>query len=262
MNYLTEQRKNALAAEYVLGTLQGRARIRFQKLLMQHQALREALWAWECHLNGLGSSLPDSAPDPIIWQKIQARLGFNPMAANDADSPAAQNTEQPDTSAAAATITNVAAPISSQTAKYWQWLAALSSAAAVILAVALVWPIRETPIHQQQQPAALAQVAVIQSAKAEALWLITLDGDNLKIQANAQLPAQNNNDYELWIVAKDGRAPISLGLLPQQGQITLPRAAVFDQLEIAALAVSLEPLGGSPNGSPTTVLYSAQLLSI
>ena len=266
MNYLTEQRKNALAAEYVLGTLQGRARIRFQKLLMQHQPLREALWAWESHLNSLGGSLSSTAPDPVVWEKIQARLGFNPVAANDGENLTPQN----------ATILTSATPTINNVATYWQWLAALSSAAAVVLAIALVWPTTIAPVAPPvatkppqittppiSAPTAVqTQVAVVQSAKAEALWLISLDDNNLKIQATALLPTQANNDYELWIVAKDGRAPISLGVMPQQGQLVVPRSALFDELEIAVLAVSLEPVGGSPNGSPTTVLYSAQLLSI
>ncbi|RZA06014.1 MAG: anti-sigma factor, partial [Moraxellaceae bacterium] len=76
MNYLTEERKNALASEYVLGTLHGRARIRFQALLMQHRSLRHVLWQWESRLNSLGATLPDVTPRPELWQKIQQQLGF------------------------------------------------------------------------------------------------------------------------------------------------------------------------------------------
>jgi len=64
------------------------------------------------------------------------------------------------------------------------------------------------------------------------------------------------------MVAADGRPPISLGLLPKQGKLSLPRSALFDQVQVAALAVSLEPLGGSPTGQPTTVLYTAELVAM
>jgi anti-sigma-K factor RskA len=49
-------------------------------------------------------------------------------------------------------------------------------------------------------------------------------------------------------------------LLPKSGKLVLSKPQLFDQIEIAALAVSLEPLGGSPNGSPTTVLYTSELV--
>lgn len=42
MNYRDPQLKDALAAEYVLGTLRGQARRRFQKLMMQIPSLRES----------------------------------------------------------------------------------------------------------------------------------------------------------------------------------------------------------------------------
>ncbi|WP_239058995.1 hypothetical protein [Colwellia sp. Arc7-D] len=50
--------------------------------------------------------------------------------------------------------------------------------------------------------------------------------------------------------------------MPKTGKLTLSKPELFDQIEIAALAVSLEPLGGSPNGSPTTVLYTSKLVTL
>ena len=47
MNYLKEERLNALAAEYVVGTLRGKARTRYQKLMMQYQAFSDATAPWE-----------------------------------------------------------------------------------------------------------------------------------------------------------------------------------------------------------------------
>ena len=73
MNYLTEERQNALSSEYVLGSLHGPARIRFQRLLMQHSSMRHTLWHWESRLNELGGALPNVQPAPEVWERIQAR---------------------------------------------------------------------------------------------------------------------------------------------------------------------------------------------
>lgn len=61
MNYLKEERLNALAAEYVVGTLRGKARARYQKLMMQYQAVSDATAQWEQYLTGFAETLP---PDP------------------------------------------------------------------------------------------------------------------------------------------------------------------------------------------------------
>lgn len=234
MNYLTEERKNALASEYVLGTLHGRARIRFQALLMQHRSLRHVLWQWESRLNSLGNGLPAIAPRPELWQKIQQQLGFGEaLPTNVTRLPQAKPTPN----------------------RTWQWLTGAATAAALVLAIFLVMP--QTPQERQQ-----TQIAVVQSEKAEALWSIELAKDTLVVSATDNFKALPDQDYELWMVAADGRPPVSLGLLPKQGKLSLPRKAILDQVKIAALAVSLEPLGGSPTGQPTKVLYVAQIVTI
>ena len=242
MNYLTEERKNALVSEYVLGTLHGRARIRFQALLMQHRSLRHALWQWESRLNALGTSLPAVAPRPELWQKIQQQLGFigSELPANVVRIPQVP-----------------IKPISNQptNTRTWQWLTGVATAAALVLAIFIVQP--KAPVERLQ-----TQIAVVQSEKAEALWSIELGKNELSVVATDSFKALPDQDYELWMVAADGRPPVSLGLLPKQGKLTLPRKAILDQVKIAALAVSQEPLGGSPTGQPTKVLYVAQIVTI
>jgi len=235
MNYLTEERKNALASEYVLGTLHGRARIRFQALLMQHRSLRHVLWQWESRLNSLGDGLQEISPRPELWQKIQQQLGFG--------------------SAELPTNVTPLPQVKPTTNRTWQWLAGAATAAALVLAIFLVIP--QTPQERMQ-----TQIAVFQGEKAQALWSIELGKEKLIVSATDNFKALPDQDYELWMLAADGRPPVSLGLLPKQGKLTLPRNVLLDQVKVAALAVSQEPLGGSPNGQPTKVLYVAEIVTI
>jgi anti-sigma-K factor RskA len=103
------------------------------------------------------------------------------------------------------------------------------------------------------------QVAVMQSEQADTLWLIEVNENTIDVVATRKLTPVADKDFELWIVAKGVENPISLGLLPQSGKLSLPKHAQFDAMDIVALAVSIEPLNGSPNGLPTKVLYTAQL---
>lgn len=232
MNYQSENLKNALAAEYVLGTLRGPARQRFQKLMMQYSSLSDATEIWEQQLNGLGQKIPPVTPDDSVWQRIEQQLGFVDERAK----------------AKVVAITK-AKP------RVWQGLAGFASAAAVVLAVLLL-NVAPAPAPDAQQ------LALVNNEQTELLWALEIGTDTIDIQATKSLVARADADYELWIVAADGSAPISLGLLPKTGKLTLSKPALFDQIDIAALAVSLEPLGGSPNGSPTTVLYTSKLVTL
>lgn len=232
MNYQTDSLRNALAAEYVLGTLRGPARQRFQKLMMQYPLISETTHTWEKYLNALGQKIPAVAPNAAVWQRIERKLGFvaEPVKDN------------------VVTMTRIKPRI-------WQGIAGLASAAAVVLAV-LLFSLQPSPAPDVQQ------LAMINNEQTKLLWAIGIGAQTIEVQATKQMVAKDDADYELWIVAADGRAPISLGLLPKTGKLVLRKPQLFEQIEIAALAVSLEPLGGSPNGSPTTVLYTSELVTL
>ena len=62
-----------LAAEYVLGTLRGRARRRFERWLVSPQ-VGEIVKAWEERLAGLEPPLDSVAPPTTVWRGIENRL--------------------------------------------------------------------------------------------------------------------------------------------------------------------------------------------
>jgi anti-sigma-K factor RskA len=81
----------------------------------------------------------------------------------------------------------------------------------------------------------------------------------IKVVGAATVPA--GKSLELWMLP-DGSAPKSLGVIPDSGvgRVTLPAAPDVALANVPALAVSLEPAGGSPTGAPTgPVLYSGKV---
>lgn len=82
------------------------------------------------------------------------------------------------------------------------------------------------------------------------------DADTLRIINVAAAPAPGRS-YELWLIVGDA-APVSLGLLPESGQIDVPRPPGL--AAGAVVAVSDEPAGGSPTGAPTGAILGAEPL--
>ena len=232
MNYAKETLCNALAAEYVLGTLKGKARQRYETLMMENQTIRETTWLWEQHLNGLGEGLKPVQPPPSVWNNIQQKLGWVAQSDNVV-------TLKPEKA----------------NSKRWQVLAGLSTAA--VLLIVLLMPLTQPTVEPN-----ISSVAVVTDQAHQPLWLIELSDNHIFTRATSNLVVQQNKDYELWMVPDDGSAPVSLGLLPKSGDVQLVRPSQLTLAGVSALAVSLEPLGGSPTGSPTEVLYISPLTKV
>jgi len=75
MRYQQPELQDRLAAEYVLGTLQGRARQRFERLLAELPALAERIQAWQARFEPLDEDLRPVTPPAHVWENIAARTG-------------------------------------------------------------------------------------------------------------------------------------------------------------------------------------------
>lgn len=231
MDYARPSRADALAAQYAAGTLRGGARRRYESLLAGHPALREAHRRWQERLMPLTASLPPQAPPPHVWRRIEQRLW--PRAAT------------------------LRVPWWQRVAP-WRGLAALASASTLALALLLAVPERVAP----------PVVVVLQGTGGDVQGLSTFvasvsgDGRMLVTRPLMNVSVQADRVLELWSVPPEG-APRSLGLISSSGATVIARERLPSTLlkgGTAALAVSLEPAGGSPTGAPTgPVLYAGKL---
>ena len=227
MNYENQTLIDMLAAEYVLGTLRGSARDRFTRLMLTSTRAREATWMWEQHLNNLASSIESVPPDEHVWQKIVSRIDPQVIP-----------------------ITNKPNKSKSSILQAWSLIA---TAACIVLALIIWQPQEITKVKSEQ-------IALFKNEAEQPLWFIDVKDENLSIRAATALVPRTDKDYELWMILKGKDAPVSLSLLPKSGTLELAKHIEFDATEISLLAISLEPLGGSPNGSPTEVLFTTELI--
>jgi anti-sigma-K factor RskA len=215
MRYDDAQLLDRLAAEHVLGTLRGAARRRFERLCATHGAARAALHRWEDEWLVLSRQLSPVAPSARVWANVRARL-FGAQAPR----PGRR--------------------------RRWQLAAAAASLIAVTVLVSVLY--RET--HP-----ALQTLAVLGRDSAHPWWRIEKSGklDALTLRAVGAVEPLPGKAYELWALPRGGVAPVSLGLLPAGGSFARALTATQRAALAAAdkVAVSVEPSGGSPTGSPT-----------
>jgi anti-sigma-K factor RskA len=232
VDYSRRDRADALAAQYVTGTLRGAARRRFETLLPAHPALHRAVLEWQARLAPLTLSVDPVQPSPQVWQRIEARIGAK--------------------SARAA----VPAPRGALSwIGGWRALAGLATAASIGLGLLLVLP-------QPVLPPVVVVLGATDAAGGAAVPVpfvasISGDGRSLVTRPLVNVAMEPGRTLELWAVPGSG-APRSLGLISPNLPTVLQKG---DALQgAAALAVSLEPAGGSPTGAPTgPVLYVGKL---
>ncbi len=262
MKYDNRQLRQMLAAEYVLGTLRGLARRRFERLARTDAASRAEIRFWESRLAGLAANLKPQTPPPAIWLNLEHQIGVPRSASVTPIRPAPalrQQVVQKPTRAA----NDSPAP-----APLWRIMAGLATAAAVVLAVLVgtriplpgeaPGPLAVAPTPAGEVPAptptpTAVYVSLLKLPESNMQWTLAVSSaaDNqgeIKAVASGEYPALGEHSLELWLITEAG--PVSIGLLPTSGSGTMkmPTGISGEQL---TLAVSLEPVGGSPTGKPT-----------
>jgi anti-sigma-K factor RskA len=239
MRHDDPENRDMLAAEYVLGTLHGAARRRFERLLAEDADLQREVAAWESRLGPLAAALPPIAPPPAVWEAISRRIE---------DAPAERPSKSP------AHRWNSLA--------LWRGLALAASLAAIALFVQLLIGPALIP---SPELASADYVGVVSDEEEQPLWVIRASARarqlSMKVMRPVDMPP--NSACELWLVTADGSTR-SLGILPERGSRTVALPAVADAIrgEAAQLAVSIEPAGGSPQGEPTgPIVYRGTLLT-
>jgi anti-sigma-K factor RskA len=206
---------HALAGEYVLGVLDGAEASEVARALDFNIALRRAVAFWEQQLHPLSELAAPTEPPPGTWETIEERI------ARPALKPEAQGFWN-----------NVA---------LWRWstagLAALAAGLALWIAVAPApGPSFLAVLHQPQQD--------------QASWVATADRSGLVVRAVNAATAPNERVFELWVIAPGAARPRSLGVIPANAELKLSPLPP-DLRDGATLAISVEPLGGSPTQQPT-----------
>ncbi len=231
MRYDNPELRERLAAEYVLGTMPARVRRRFEQLMAGDPQLTRTVGDWSDRLLPLDDTTADEEPPPSVWRAIESRIAGHVVQSA---SPAPQ----------LAWFGSLA---------FWRGFAIAASAATAALALYIAFLAGPAP--------APTVVAVLAGHGGEPGWVAMTGPKPGEVSFSAVAPPAEPKPraFELWGIA--GGPPRALGLLPQHSgnAVTLPAAQLPPTGGL--LAVSLEPPGGSPTGTPTgPVLYQGKVL--
>ena len=234
-SYKDPQLRDKLAAEYVLGTLHGRARARFRSLMRYDSDLRQVVAQWEARLTPLAAAAREIAPPERVWRSLSQRI------------------------AGAAHGPGWRAGLA-----FWRALAVTSAAFVLILATFIGVTPRAEP--------SMAMVAVMNDEKGEPAMTVSwppmkaMREPYIRIKVLQEHPAMApGTAWELWMLPPGKGAPISLGLITTDiDQVMTLKPAMVNRMEGAwGVAMSIEPAGGSPTGVPTgPVIFKGQCVKI
>lgn len=210
-----------LAAAYVLGTLTGRARKRFEAVMRRQPQMLAAVEGWTQRLGPLHQALPAQTPSAALWGRIAQATGSAPAAV---------------------------APL-----RWWQrWLApvpagALAMGLLVGAMVPALWQAEMARQSDMELPA--SYVGVLGTAQGQQGLVISSlrHGKVVDIKQVTPVPVPVGQVLYLWRIDKAGAAS-GLGALPNArwSHLALNEPAEQAFFSAVELAVSLEPAGTQP----------------
>lgn len=166
LRYQNARLRELLAGEYVLGSLHGRARRRFEALLRQDPAWQALVNEWAHTFEPLNEHLEPVTPPPAVWSQIEQQIGPAP----------------------AGLWSSVV---------FWRRLGIVAVAASLLLALLVLSGYR---------PASPERLVLVTNKQSQPVWVIrtTARADRLRIRTLRPVNLPASKVCRLWLVWKDG----------------------------------------------------------
>jgi anti-sigma-K factor RskA len=205
---------DVLAAEHALGVLDPPEHEAAERRALADPAFSDRVETWRGRLAALLDGLaPVKAPDHV-WPRIVQGLG----AAG-----------------------NVVELRLRRSLMIWRGVSAAAASMAAVMAFVAFWPRPERPA-----PVMTSEIA---SAKGPVVYVAMMDPAHHRVILQpVSMTTTPGRSPELWLIGTDGK-PVAIGV----AEFGKPVQLRFNKTPTGAevLAVSIEPVGGSPTGLPT-----------
>ena len=229
---IQEESDKVAAAEYVLGVLGAAERRQAQQRLAHDQAFADEVAFWEERLGSFAEAVAPVAPPERAWTRIARAV----KARDPATAPEGLW----------------------QSLIFWRSFA-IGAAALAAASIGALTFIEISPVGRAPMLATLGA----SNGQPTFVAAVNAGGTGLLV-VPAALLTSDPRAMELWVIPA-GDKPHSLGLIEPGRPVRLdvPRELAGRLTADAALAVSMEPPGGSPTGQPTgPIVASGKLTSL
>lgn len=242
MNYARPELLDKLAAEYALGTLRGRARRRFERILRDVPAARIATRSWEAQLSKLAAVVPPVEAPERVWNAIDART-------------------QPARAKARA----------SRWSSFWK--PALGFAFGVVITTALVQVMPGSFVSldglaQREQALPQSYVGLLLNAQGQPVVLAssTRHGTKMTVKFLRPVEVPAGKVVQLWALPKEGAA-FPLGTFgtakpPQTTSFELTATSEKLLSNVPRLAVSFEDRPAAAGATPSAFVLTGHCVKL
>ena len=225
-----------LAIEYAVGSMQGRARKRFEALMDTHFYLRAVVDAYENKFAHLVELLPDAQPSKKVWNNIEAHIN---------SSKAEQSKEQK-------------APWWKNS--FFKQGFGLTAMALIVSAVLVFSPMSKNIFN----PSATAYSAVLESDSNDVVAFTKIRKSDMKLSVDIMKAVNIADDMELtlWCHPKGGGMPMKMGTISKTGktEIKISKEEWQSMKDVGQLAISVERKDDKSVRQPTgKILLKGQL---
>jgi anti-sigma-K factor RskA len=216
MRLARHRQLDALIGEYMLGSLRGGARRRFERALREEPAVALRLRTLQQEFTPNYSERIAETPSAGGWQRLERELN----------------------------LAQYRAPWYSRVSFLRVWAVGVTAALLLSLSLLTLRTSTETTLTP------IAQLAM-KGAAPSVVAAVSADRRMLQLRAARPIVAGPLQSYELWVIPEGG-APLSLAVLGQlDGTLEVPEGHRGQLRKGALLAITVEPAGGSPTGGPT-----------
>ena len=217
------------AAELALGVLDGDERAAALRRMLAEPAFARDVERWREHFAILFDGVAEVAPPSGMFSTVEARIDGR-------DAPR-----------------RVVNP--------WKPTAIAASLAALAMTAVALRPVEAPPVVVAQAPAA-PMIAAMALTDASGSQPAMYDAATGMVKMPGPMPIPAGKSAQLWII--EGKAaPKPLGTFHSTGPGTYEAEAKMGTVipAGATLAISIEPMGGSPTGAPTGPVIASGILS-
>ena len=243
MKYSRPELLDRLASEYVLGTLRGRAKRRFEQILAETPAARAAVRDWQDRLAPLAQSIAAVPPPARVWQAIELRTAPTAVARREVGG--------------------------------WRtWskpLTGFALGALLTTGIVLMAPERFVSLDglaQREQSLPQSYVGLLTNAQGEPVVLAssTRHGTRMSVKFLRPVDLPAGKVLQLWAMPRDA-APFALGRFgaaKPPGKVEFELAASSEKLlsNVPRLVVTVEDAAAPPSSAPTNEILSGHCVKL